>query len=89
MFIFKITSPMNSKDGWFFKLVKTFASDLYLTYTNSRLRLEFVYQIKIGCLCFNYYFKNSLIINEENTKKNHKRVVSLYVIEISVDLHKL
>ena len=24
-------------------------------------------------------FKNSLIIHEENTKKNHKRVVSLYV----------
>jgi hypothetical protein len=32
-------------------------------------------------------FKNSLIIHEENTKKNHKRVVSLYVIEISLDLH--
>ena len=24
------------------------------------------------------HFKNSLIIHEENTKKNHKRVVSLY-----------
>ena len=35
-------------------------------------------------------FKNSLIIiHEENTKKNHKLVVSLYVIEISLDLHKL
>ena len=33
--------------------------------------------------------KNSLIINEENTKKNHKRVVSVYVIQIHVDLHKL
>ena len=31
------------------------------------------------------YFKNSLIIHEENTKKNHKRVVSLYVIEIFLD----
>jgi hypothetical protein len=31
--------------------------------------------------------KNSLIIHEENTKKNHKRVVS--VIQIHVDLHKL
>jgi hypothetical protein len=29
-----------------------------------------------------------LIIHEENTKKNHKRVISLYVIEISVELHK-
>ena len=28
---------------------------------------------------FYYIFKNSLIIHEENTKKNHKRVVSLYV----------
>jgi hypothetical protein len=26
-----------------------------------------------------FIFKNSLIINEENTKKNHKHVVSLYV----------
>ena len=24
-----------------------------------------------------------------NTKKNHKRVVSVYVIQIHVDLHKL
>jgi hypothetical protein len=31
-------------------------------------------------------FENSLIIHEENTKKNHKRVVSSYVIEISLDL---
>jgi hypothetical protein len=28
---------------------------------------------------FDDNFKNSLIIHEENTKKNHKRVVSLYV----------
>ena len=33
--------------------------------------------------------KNSLIIHEENTKKNQKRVVSVYVIQIHVDLHKL
>jgi hypothetical protein len=33
--------------------------------------------------------KNSLIIHEENTKKNHKRVVSVYVIQIHFDLHKL
>jgi hypothetical protein len=33
--------------------------------------------------------KNSLIIHEENRKKNHKRVVSVYVIQIHVDLHKL
>ena len=32
--------------------------------------------------------KKSLIIHEENTKKNHKRVVSVYVIQIHVDLHK-
>jgi hypothetical protein len=35
------------------------------------------------------YLKNSLIIHEENTKKNHKRVVSVYVIQIHVYLHKL
>jgi hypothetical protein len=34
-------------------------------------------------------FKNSLIIHEENTKKNHKCVESLFAIEISLDLHKL
>ena len=28
---------------------------------------------------FYHNFKNSLIIHEENTNKNHKRVVSLYV----------
>ena len=32
--------------------------------------------------------KNSLIIQEENTKKNHKRVVSLYVIKNHVNLQK-
>jgi hypothetical protein len=30
------------------------------------------------------YFKNSLIIQEQNTKKNHKRVVVLYVIKITL-----
>ena len=35
------------------------------------------------------YFKNSLIIQEQNTKKNHKRVVVLYVIKNHVNLHKL
>ena len=33
--------------------------------------------------------KNSLIIQEQNTKKNHKRVVVLYVIKNHVNLHKL
>jgi hypothetical protein len=36
-----------------------------------------------------FLLKNSLIIHEENTKKNHKRVVSVYVIQIHVDLHKI
>jgi hypothetical protein len=41
-------------------------------------------------ICPNPAFKNPLlIIYEGNTKKNHKRVVSLYVIETSLDLHKL
>jgi hypothetical protein len=42
----------------------------------------------LGCALRLYLaLKNSLIIHEENTKKNHKRVV--YVIQIHVDLHKL
>ena len=40
-------------------------------------------------LCFYTYLKNSLIIQEQNTKKNHKRVVVLYVIKNHVNLHKL
>ena len=36
--------------------------------------------------CLKMYFNNSLIMHEENTKKNNKRVVSLHVIEISLDL---
>jgi hypothetical protein len=46
---------------------------------------------KIQMFVFNFLnkLKNSLIIHEENTKKNHKRVVSVYVIQIHVDLHKL
>jgi hypothetical protein len=35
------------------------------------------------------YTSLKLIIHEENTKKNQKRVVSVYVIQIHVDLHKL
>ena len=35
------------------------------------------------------FLKNSLIIQEQNTKKNHKRVVVLYVIKNHVNLHKL
>ena len=33
--------------------------------------------------------KKSLIIQEQNTKKNHMRVVVLYVIKNHVNLHKL
>ena len=40
--------------------------------------------------CYKYNFKNSLIIQEENTKKNHKRLVPYnYVIKNHVNLHKL
>ena len=34
------------------------------------------------------YINNSLIIQEENTEKSYKRVVSLYVIKNHVNLHK-
>ena len=39
-------------------------------------------------LCFPHELL-SLIIQEQNTKKNHKRVVVLYVIKNHVNLHKL
>ena len=46
--------------------------------------------LKVVCCIYVYILlKNSVIIHEENTKKNHKRVVSVYVIQIHVDLHKL
>jgi hypothetical protein len=44
---------------------------------------------KLPQICLYIHLKNSVIIHEENTKKNHKRVVSVYVIQIHVDLHKL
>jgi hypothetical protein len=48
------------------------------------------YCINIYILLYIYiYLKNSLIIQEQNTKKNHKRVVVLYVIKNHVNLHKL
>ena len=52
---------------------------------------DILHDILLNCssVAFTVYFKNSLMIHEENTKKNHKRVVSLYVIKISLDLHKL
>jgi hypothetical protein len=43
MFIFKITSPMNSYDESFFKYDKTSASDLYLIYKlspSARVRIS-------------------------------------------------
>ena len=48
------------------------------------------YMSRVEELCFvlQTTLKNS-IIQEENTKKNHKRVVSLYVIKNHVNLHKL
>ena len=41
--------------------------------------MEIVWTFVGNRMDFDYPFKNSLIIHEENTKKNHKRVVSLYV----------
>ena len=70
----------------FHKYDKAFASDLYLIYNRSPAarvcksdtdRLLMLYLV----------LKNSLRIHEENTKKNHKRVVSVYVIQIHVHLY--
>ena len=56
---------------------------------NKGKQISLLVQNRIPIHNFHVTFKNSLIIHEENTNKNHKRVVSLYVIEISLDLHKL
>jgi hypothetical protein len=68
-------------------------SSLWLENNLSNLKLTLLVDlVKIQYACdtrTTYLFQNSLIIHEENTKKNHKRVESLYVIEISLDLHKL
>ena len=52
--------------------------------------LQIFKSIKYIYIIYMYiYLKNSLIIQEQNTKKNHKRVVVLYVIKNHVNLHKL
>jgi hypothetical protein len=46
--------------------------------------------LSLGIVCIlKTTLKKSVIIQEENTKKNNKRVVSLYVIKNHVNLHKL
>jgi Zn-finger protein len=60
----------------------------HLLYPSFKARVGVLYHIKMEGPII-WYFQNSLIIHEENTKKNHKLVVSLYVIEIPFDLHKL
>jgi hypothetical protein len=67
----------NGRSTWCFTIL------ILIAYYPALTQLEFIFSVKKP------FFKNALIIHEENTKKNHKRVVSLYVIEISLDLHKL
>jgi hypothetical protein len=43
------------------------------------LSVSYLWYILVWGNAYEHSFKNSLIIHEENTKKNHKRVVSLYV----------
>jgi hypothetical protein len=62
-----------------------FLKDMKLQFLSCR---HFNNLIKISKY-FKFFQKDILIIHEENTKKNHKRVVFLYVTEISLDLHKL
>jgi hypothetical protein len=51
---------------------------------------RYIYKVMQRPILYSIYiiFKNSLIIQEQNTKKNHKRVVVLYVIKNHVNLHK-
>jgi hypothetical protein len=51
-------------------IVKRVYGDIVISVQYIRIYTMYIYY---------QYFKNSLIIHEENTKKNHKRVVSLYV----------
>ena len=51
-------------------IVKSVYGDIVISVQYIRIYTMYIYY---------QYFKNSLIIHEENTKKNHKRVVSLYV----------
>jgi hypothetical protein len=61
--------------------------DTFSQWFNTFLHFKIYDSVKTRS-AFEKYFKNSLIIQEENTKKNHKRVVSLYVIKNHVNLHK-
>jgi hypothetical protein len=56
---------------------------------NSSLLFARAALINLSIFAIEYNLKNSLIIQEQNTKKNHKRVVVLYVIKNHVNLHKL
>ena len=62
-------------------------------YDSMKVRLEEpTLGLKIAMQLFQsvkHLLKDSLIIQEENKNKNHKRVVSLYVIKNHVNLHKL
>jgi hypothetical protein len=49
----KLLRQWTHKMGRFLSTLKH-SHPIFIWYTNSRLRLEFVYQIKIGCSCFNY-----------------------------------
>jgi hypothetical protein len=66
--------------------------DIWMTVSDYNTNPTVIILVGIGILtkCMFYLFlKNSLIIQEQNIKKNHKRVVVLYVIKNHVNLHKL
>jgi hypothetical protein len=65
-----------------------FPYDMVVMVVKNRVTIILNGQIIIVYTC-KLHLKNSLIIQEQNTKKNHKRVVSLYVIKNHVNLHKL
>jgi hypothetical protein len=57
---------------YLYALFKTFASDLCLIYKlQPKARREFVYQIKIGCECFNVLKKRPMLgVNRRSNFKN-------------------
>jgi hypothetical protein len=79
--VFKLKLTLWTTSVWLFIHFRTI-SDKYVTVR--------IWDVTISCrVSIKINFKNSLIIQEENTKKNHKRVVVLYVIKNHVNLHKL
>ena len=73
----RVVLGLSKGEGVLDTMVPTPTVEPPLIHTNTISDLLMIMYVKYNNMIM--YFKNSLIIHEENTKKNHKRVVSLYV----------